>query len=368
MHPQQVQGVPAMIQDDYSAHAAMAAKENAWKKSVAVQQPKRNMMQQQQHPQGRMGMAAGESAWANAARVPQVIMPPPQRNMGNMNAAMGSAWNNAGSSHVMQHNHHLQHPMAMQQQQMMMQQQQHMMMQQQMMSMSMMGQHQQHHQRQQQQQQQPKQQAIDDQSSINNVNINTAAVEAVALDEEFEDGYDDPTSAVSITDLTRAWQTAEADVARFTNREDTSQAGHETTYDEDPLSSALNEAQYTFATSNPHLIMAADGITQTLTNPGVDHMKEGLEQFERGDLSSAAMHFEAELQETPTNAMAWKMLGKTHAENDQDKDAIVCLSHAVEHDPYDLEALMTLGVSYVNELDNARALTFLKAWVEHNPK
>jgi peroxin-5 len=30
--------------------------------------------------------------------------------------------------------------------------------------------------------------------------------------------------------------------------------------------------------------------------------------------------------------------------------------------------LLSLGVSYVNELDSARSLKALKAWVQHNPK
>ncbi|KAG5189940.1 peroxin-5 [Tribonema minus] len=62
------------------------------------------------------------------------------------------------------------------------------------------------------------------------------------------------------------------------------------------------------------------------------------------------------------------MLGQSHAENDQDRLAIGCLERSVEADPYNLEALLALGVSYVNELDSARALRNLKAWVEHNPK
>ena len=35
---------------------------------------------------------------------------------------------------------------------------------------------------------------------------------------------------------------------------------------------------------------------------------------------------------------------------------------------YNLDALLSLGVSYVNELDSARSLKALKAWVQHNPK
>lgn len=34
---------------------------------------------------------------------------------------------------------------------------------------------------------------------------------------------------------------------------------------------------------------------------------------------------------------------------------------------YNLEALLNLGVSYVNELDSVRAIKNLRAWIAHNP-
>ncbi len=60
--------------------------------------------------------------------------------------------------------------------------------------------------------------------------------------------------------------------------------------------------------------------------------------------------------------------GLSHAENDEDRKAIACLEKSVEADPYNLDALLALGVSYVNELDNHKALVTLKTWVQHNPK
>jgi peroxin-5 len=60
--------------------------------------------------------------------------------------------------------------------------------------------------------------------------------------------------------------------------------------------------------------------------------------------------------------------GLSHAENDEDRKAIVCLQRAVDADPYNIEALLALGVSYVNELDNHKALMTLKTWIQHNPK
>jgi len=76
-----------------------------------------------------------------------------------------------------------------------------------------------------------------------------------------------------------------------------------------------------------------------------------------------------ELQvKNPDNATAWRMLGRCHAENDQDPEAIKCLEAAVDRDPYSPEALLALGVSYVNELNHERALENMKAWFTHNPK
>ena len=53
---------------------------------------------------------------------------------------------------------------------------------------------------------------------------------------------------------------------------------------------------------------------------------------------------------------------------DQDKAAIDCFKRALECDPYNLEALLALGTSYVNELDSAGALEMLRQWVLHNPR
>ena len=52
--------------------------------------------------------------------------------------------------------------------------------------------------------------------------------------------------------------------------------------------------------------------------------------FEAGELRRAALAFEAEVRKSPENAEAWRMLGQTHAENDEDKRAIACLERAVE--------------------------------------
>merc|ERR1719453_864424 len=62
------------------------------------------------------------------------------------------------------------------------------------------------------------------------------------------------------------------------------------------------------------------------------------------------------------------VLRENNPYKDDDKKAILSLTKAVDYDPYNLEALLPLGTSYVNELNPTKALEALKAWVSHNPK
>ena len=61
------------------------------------------------------------------------------------------------------------------------------------------------------------------------------------------------------------------------------------------------------------------------------------------------------------------MLGICYAENEEDKKAIYCLKKAVDLDPYNIEAQLVLGISYLNDMNTVGALTSLKNWMLHNP-
>ncbi|EEY59541.1 peroxisomal targeting signal 1 receptor, putative [Phytophthora infestans T30-4] len=123
---------------------------------------------------------------------------------------------------------------------------------------------------------------------------------------------------------------------------------------EDAWDNATNQ-DYTYKAENPFLDSS-------------ENFQKGIEFFKSGHLDDAILAFEAEVQQHPENSEAWRMLGECHAENDEDKSAIICLERAVEEDPYNLSALLALGVSNVNELNPQGALKTLKAWVQHNPK
>lgn len=126
---------------------------------------------------------------------------------------------------------------------------------------------------------------------------------------------------------------------------------------------------------NPFLSGAAQARTQAAPGAEVEAVAGESELFARavallraGRATEAAQAFEAELHERGDNAEAWRLLGKCHAELDADRSAIACLQRAVEHDPYNLDALLALGVSHVNEMQHRAALETLRAWVEHNPR
>ncbi|KAG8365215.1 hypothetical protein BUALT_Bualt18G0081200 [Buddleja alternifolia] len=106
-------------------------------------------------------------------------------------------------------------------------------------------------------------------------------------------------------------------------------------------------------------------------NPYVGHpnpLKEGQELFHKGLLSEAVLALEAEVLKNPDNAECWRLLGVTHAENDDDQQAIAAMMRAQEVDPTNLEILLALGVSHTNELEQAAALKYLYSWLRHHPK
>lgn len=47
--------------------------------------------------------------------------------------------------------------------------------------------------------------------------------------------------------------------------------------------------------------------------------------------------------------------------------AIAALNKALAADPHNAEVLLSLGVSYTNELDQGRALGYLSSWLAQQP-
>jgi tetratricopeptide (TPR) repeat protein len=93
----------------------------------------------------------------------------------------------------------------------------------------------------------------------------------------------------------------------------------------------------------------------------------GLQLNKQGDLQQAILAFEAEVTQNPKNSSAWRMLGRSHAECDDDSAAISALAQAVKVDPNNLDSILDLACSYTNELNKFKALKLLSSWMAKHP-
>lgn len=90
---------------------------------------------------------------------------------------------------------------------------------------------------------------------------------------------------------------------------------------------------------------------------GVRIMKEG------GNLSLAALAFEAAVQQKPDHVDAWVYLGSAQAQNEKETAAIRALEQAMKLEPTNQAALMGLAVSYTNEGYDSTAYRTLERWL-----
>lgn len=90
---------------------------------------------------------------------------------------------------------------------------------------------------------------------------------------------------------------------------------------------------------------------------GVQLMESG------GNLSEAALAFEAAVQKNPEHSEAWGRLGSCQAQNEKEDPAIRALERCITIDPNNLTALMNLAVSYINESYENAAYSTLEKWI-----
>lgn len=84
---------------------------------------------------------------------------------------------------------------------------------------------------------------------------------------------------------------------------------------------------------------------------------------EHGNLSLAALAFEAAVQKDTDHVEAWVMLGSAQAQNEKETPAIRAMEQALKIDPGNLDALMGLAVSYTNEGYDTNAYRSLERWL-----
>ena len=303
-------------------------------------------------------------------------------------AASAASSNNAQPmNHHTVHSHnyqqqqmvHLQHQHSAASQMMMQQQQQQMMMMQQMQlqqqQMAAMVQHK----KAMEAQQQSASIGARAESTADDDTITVVDDDVATVSEEEQLNHEGITEDASIERLARAWREAEAEFAEeFEGDEyDVSDMGgiysenYQTRTVDDTATNNATEPHYDFSEASRTYASlqapTADNIPSTLEYPA-DLYDRGLRYFTEGDLRSAILCFESMLQNVdPEHADAWRMLGKCHTENDDDRKAIACLVRSLERDPFSSETLLLTAVAHVNELDHERALATLRSWVAHHP-
>ncbi|EJK69678.1 hypothetical protein THAOC_09038, partial [Thalassiosira oceanica] len=233
----------------------------------------------------------------------------------------------------------------------MMQQQQMMMMQQMQMQQAAMVQMQAHQQAAAAQQQ--RQKAAEDAATA------AAKEEAADLDDdvatvgEDERGHEGLTEDADMERLAAAWREAEAEfAAEFDGDEydydasDMGAAYGDEAYGQQRSSSvpagvrvdANGEPVYEFSEASRTHGCLVTPATDLAPNP-LDYpdnlFEEGMRHFGDGNISEAILCFESTLRNVdPEHADAWRMLGRCHAESDEDSRAIVCWLRSLERDPY----------------------------------
>lgn len=82
-----------------------------------------------------------------------------------------------------------------------------------------------------------------------------------------------------------------------------------------------------------------------------------------GNLSEAALAFEAAVQKDDKHAEAWSRLGSVQAQNEKESSAIRALERCIDLEPDNLTALLNLAVSYTNESYENAAYSTLERWI-----
>lgn len=112
---------------------------------------------------------------------------------------------------------------------------------------------------------------------------------------------------------------------------------------------------YMFEENNPFL--EHPDVQRSAFDKGMEIMRT------HGNLSLAALAFEAAVQQNPSHVEAWVQLGNAQAQNEKESPAIRALERALELDPSNLDALMCLAISYTNEGYDTTAYRTLERWL-----
>ncbi|OLY80935.1 Peroxisomal targeting signal 1 receptor, partial [Smittium mucronatum] len=124
---------------------------------------------------------------------------------------------------------------------------------------------------------------------------------------------------------------------------------------EDP---AYND--YKFFSQNPLSSMPSSEIVEIINQVKADPSSKSL--------ADTILALESALQNDPSNAELWTMLGIKQQENEREDAAIAALRKAISIDPNSLDAYMAIAVSYTNENYYLDAYQSFYEWISRHPE
>lgn len=193
-----------------------------------------------------------------------------------------------------------------------------------------------------------------------------------AIEEELNELDRSVHTEANLGDFESIWRGIEAEtwangLDRLVNPDQTFDYSNMPMGDEVPLSHLGTwdgfDSQFTEGFRDPQLgnyLFEQDNPFHGTANPfdeGLKIMRQG------GNLSLAALAFEAAVQKSPEHVQAWYQLGTAQAQNEKEAPAIRALEQALKLDPSNLGALMGLAISYTNEGYDSTAYRTLERWL-----
>lgn len=181
-----------------------------------------------------------------------------------------------------------------------------------------------------------------------------------------------PSQFQEANELEDAWEYAEAQIQTQPQFESAwEEANFEKAWEDSACMGSVTPEELTYIWQN---MWPNEQPIQYLLHPENPYLNDlqafekGFEFLEQGEVYSGIQAFEAAVMQNQGNAEAWKMLGLLCQELDEDARAIAAFTNGHEADPYNLDILLHLGVSLINEKDETQALEFLKSWIFNNPE
>ena len=83
---------------------------------------------------------------------------------------------------------------------------------------------------------------------------------------------------------------------------------------------------------------------------------------------TARIYLESELEKNPNNVEANILLGKIYSELDRDDLAFIHFKKALKEEPNNLDLLLEIVITCINELDQFEAMQYLHNWIKFHPE